>query len=53
MTLARAVYQVGDLDRAVELQEQALDVADEGNRKRVRAGLEYYKLCRKLRDDTR
>jgi len=45
---ARAVYQVGNLDRAIELQKEALLLANEDNRKTVQGALDYYMLCKKL-----
>lgn len=45
---ARAVYQVGNLDRAIELQKEALTIADEDDRKNVQGVLDYYLLCKQL-----
>jgi thiol-disulfide isomerase/thioredoxin len=45
---ARSVYQVGNLDRAIELQKEALSIAEEDDRKVVQGVLDYYELCKKL-----
>jgi len=45
---ARAVYQVGNLDRAIALQKDAVAMAPESERKDVQKALEYYELCKKL-----
>lgn len=42
-TLAHLVYEQGDLDRALELQEKAVEVVEEGNREEVEAFLEELK----------
>ncbi len=47
---ARAVYQVGDVDRAIALQEDAVAAASAEDRELHREILEYFRLCRKLRD---
>lgn len=47
---ARALYQIGDLDRAVALQKDAAALGDEADRKMLREILEYYSLCKSLRD---
>ena len=49
---ARAVYQIGDLDRAIELQKEALGLASEASRKVVQDGLDYYVLCQRLRESS-
>ena len=47
---ARAVYQIGDLDRAIALQQKALTVAGEVERRAIEKTLDFYLLCRQLRD---
>lgn len=46
---AKAVYQVGDLDRAITLQQEAITLATEEQKVDGRGVLEYYEQCRKLR----
>ena len=48
-TYALALYQVGALDRAIAIQEEALEVAKADKREEIQAILDYYKLCRQLR----
>ena len=50
-TYALALYQIGALDRAIALQEEALKVAKADNKEEVQAVLDYYKLCKRLRAD--
>ena len=47
---ARALYQIGDLDRAIALQQEALTVADEAERKVIQEILDFFLLCKQLRD---
>ena len=49
---ARAVYQIGDLDRAIGLQKEALVLADGDSRKIVQGALDYYLTCKQLREST-
>ena len=49
---ARAVYQIGDLDRAIGLQEEALALAEGKTRKMVKGALDYYMTCKQLREST-
>ncbi|MFQ5590317.1 MAG: TlpA family protein disulfide reductase [Phycisphaerae bacterium] len=46
---ARVVYQLGDLDRAIKLQEEALAAAGPGLRERLQLVLDYYLTCKELR----
>ena len=48
----RAMYQIGDLDRAIELQKEALGLASDASRKVVQDGLDYYALCKQLRESS-
>lgn len=45
---ALAVYQIGNLDRAIALQQDAMALADEGDRDAMRDVLNYYRTCKKL-----
>jgi thiol-disulfide isomerase/thioredoxin len=45
---ARALYQVGALDRAIALQQDAVSVATNDEREFLRGTLEYYRNCKKL-----
>lgn len=47
VTYARALYQIGELDRAIELQTDAVAVAVDP--REFQAVLEYYNLCKQLR----
>lgn len=47
---ARARYQIGDLDRAISLQQEALAAATDKDRKATQQALEYYKKCKQLRE---
>ncbi|MBI4716743.1 MAG: TlpA family protein disulfide reductase [Planctomycetes bacterium] len=48
-TYALAVYEVGALDRAIALQEEAVSAAgDERETKETKAVLEYFKKCKEL-----
>ncbi|MGB0715224.1 MAG: redoxin family protein [Phycisphaerae bacterium] len=46
---AKAVYQLGDLDKAIALQESAVEAADGKNDRPFRDILEHYKRCRDLK----
>ena len=46
---ARAQYQIGKLDRAIELQQEAVNVAGDAGRPRAQAIVEYYTQCKELR----
>ncbi len=45
---ARALYQIGELDRAIALQQDVVAVALGDNRERVQGIFDYYRLCKKL-----
>jgi thiol-disulfide isomerase/thioredoxin len=45
---ARALYQIGELDRAIALQQDAVAVADGLERDAGRTILDYYRRCKKL-----
>ncbi len=45
---ARALYEIGDLDRAIALQQDAVAVAGESERDEIRGALEYYRQCKAL-----
>lgn len=49
-TYALAVYQVGSLDRAIALQQDAVAIAQDGERDEIRSVLDYYRNCRKLQE---
>ena len=46
---AQALYQIGDLDRAVQFQQDAVNAADPEMRRRLQGILDYYNLCKQLR----
>ncbi|UCE60724.1 MAG: TlpA family protein disulfide reductase [Phycisphaerales bacterium] len=50
---AQAVYQIGMVDRAIELQKEAIAVADGDVRKELQGVLDYYHLCRELQAKVR
>ena len=45
---ASAMYQIGRLDRAIALQEEAVQLAQGDDREKRQAVLDYYKSCMKL-----
>jgi len=45
---AKALYQVGNLDRAVSLQQEAVSAATDSDRASVQGVLDYYLQCKKL-----
>ena len=47
---ARALYQIGELDRAIALQQDAVALADGVRRTEVKTVLDYYRKCKKLQD---
>lgn len=47
---ARALYQIGELDRAIALQQDAVALADTDKRGDIKATLEYYRACKKLQE---
>lgn len=47
---ARALYQIGELDRAIELQQTAVTLANGSERDEIKTILEYYRHCKKLQD---
>jgi len=49
-TYALAIYQVGNLDRAIALQQDAVAVAQDGDRDAIRGVLDYYRNCKKLQE---
>jgi thiol-disulfide isomerase/thioredoxin len=50
MTYALARYQLGDVDRAIELQREAVALASPSDQARFKAVLEYYLKCKEIRD---
>lgn len=49
---AKALYQVGNLDRAISLQQEAVSAAPEDYRASAQAVLDYYQLCKKLQSSS-
>lgn len=49
---AKAMYQVGNLDRAISLQQEAVSAAPDADRAIVQGVLDYYQLCKKLQSST-
>lgn len=47
-TYALAVYRIGEIDRAIAVQQKALNVSDDATRDARQAMLDYYLLCKKL-----
>ncbi len=47
---ALALYQIGELDRAIALQQDAVALADGVRRSEVKTVLDYYRKCKKLQD---
>ncbi|MFQ5490760.1 MAG: redoxin family protein [Phycisphaerae bacterium] len=47
---ARAAYTVGHLDAAIRLQTQAVEMASGDLKPRLAKSLEYYQICKSLRD---
>jgi len=47
---ARALYQIGALDRAVALQQDAVALAESDKRDYLKSTLEYYRACKKLQE---
>ncbi len=45
---AKALYHVGNLDRAISLQQQAVAAASDDDRVNAQGILDYYHLCKKL-----
>jgi len=45
---AKALYLIGNLDRAISLQQEAVSAATDGDRAGVQGVLDYYQLCKKL-----
>lgn len=48
--LALAVYHIGDLDRAIELQQQAVEASNELEKDTVQKMLTYYQTCKSLKN---
>ena len=49
---ARTLYQVGALERAIALQQDAVALASPRDRPRVQGIYDYYRLCKKIRART-
>jgi thiol-disulfide isomerase/thioredoxin len=49
---AAALFQIGRLDRAIALQQEAVALARGANHDTERAVLDYYKTCKKLYDES-
>lgn len=49
---ARAHFQIGDLDRAISVQEDAVAAADTAGRQASQEILDHYNLCKRLRERT-
>jgi len=49
---AKALYLVGNLDRAISLQQEAVSAATDGDRAGAQGVLDYYQLCKKLQSST-
>ena len=50
---AEALYQIGELDRAIQLQQEAISVAvDPQARNELQGVLDYYNLCKQLQAST-
>ncbi len=47
---ARALYQIGVLDRAIALQQDAAALAEGEEREHIKGTLEYYRQCKKLQE---
>ena len=47
---ARALYQIGELDRAIALQQDALAVTVSGEEEETRGYLDYYRKCKRLQE---
>jgi hypothetical protein len=47
---ARALYQIGVLDRAIALQQDAAALAEGEEREYIKGTLEYYRQCKKLQE---
>ncbi|MEK6799510.1 MAG: hypothetical protein AABZ12_11130, partial [Planctomycetota bacterium] len=45
---ARAMYEIGALDRAIALQKEAVAKAGEGDKAASQNVLNYYESCKKL-----
>jgi len=45
---AQAMYQIGNLDKAIAVQTEAVALAREDQRKNAQDVLDYYKLCKQL-----
>ncbi len=45
---ARALYQIGALDRAIAVQQDAVALASTDDREQIQGIFEYYRLCKKL-----
>jgi len=47
---ARALYQIGQLDRAIALQQDAVALAHGAKQEESRSVLDYYRRCKKLQE---
>ena len=47
---ARALYQIGQLDRAIALQQDAVALAHSAGQEESRSVLDYYRKCKKLQE---
>ncbi len=47
---ANAMYQIGNLDKAIALQKEAVAIASDSNRREIARALDYYELCKTLSD---
>jgi thiol-disulfide isomerase/thioredoxin len=47
---ARALYQVGDLDRAIAMQQDAVAIASGASLEEFKGYLDYYRQCKKVRE---
>lgn len=47
---ARALYQIGMLNRAIALQQDAAALAEGEEREQIKSTLEYYRTCKKLQE---
>jgi len=45
---AQAMYQIGNLDKAIAVQTEAVALAHEDQQKQAQEVLDYYKLCKQL-----
>lgn len=48
---ARALYQVGDLDKAIAIQQDAVAIASAQEQGEMKTYLDYYRQCKKVREE--